>query len=664
MKGALLGPPETQTASNRPYRLNALGAALWSRYEETGDPDDFDEAVRAFRQAVELTPVASQERARYLNSLGVALSEGCRRSGELTTADHAIEVLREAVEIAPVGAIERVGYLNNLAGALADRLALTGDPVDLKECTAAYRESCRSGITTSLRVTLTAARAWSRWASARAAWLEAAEAAEYGLVAMSQLLRVQLTRAHKEVWLREARYLPTVACFAKAKLNDAEGAVLSLERGIGMLLSEALMRDKADLGRLAYTKNAPLAERYRQARSRVATLQSAEFSSDIVKGLVASDLPEHQERLRESLSELDTVIAEIRQVDGHLDFLAAPEIVDVMRAATNTTLAYVLATGEGGLALTVGNDEFRSVWLPGLKEDELGDRLISYLDAEKGGASWPQALEAMLTWLGATVMGPILKALPDCQHVTLIPVGLLGLVPLHAARLDGGGPQCRYAIEEVAISYAPNAVSLGAARRSSVDEAVDSVLVVDVPQGTGYSLVDSSLEAQIVATLFPQALYLYQDDATKASVIGGLGKYSVVHLACHGVADLLDPLSSALRLGKGESLTLADILARRLDDTRLVVLSACETAMPGVRVPNEAVGFPTGLLQAGAAGVVGSMWRVGDASTRQLMTHFYRLWREEGLDSADALRHAQLALRHHTPTAHPHHWAAFAYFGV
>ena len=90
------------------------------------------------------------------------------------------------------------------------------------------------------------------------------------------------------------------------------------------------------------------------------------------------------------------------------------------------------------------------------------------------------------------------------------------------------------------------------------------------------------------------------------------------------------------------------MLDLRLAAARLAALSACETGIPGTKLPDEVVGLPTGWLQAGVAGVVASLWSVNDLSTAMLMERFYRLWREDGLAPALALRQAQLWLRDST----------------
>jgi CHAT domain-containing protein len=119
----------------------------------------------------------------------------------------------------------------------------------------------------------------------------------------------------------------------------------------------------------------------------------------------------------------------------------------------------------------------------------------------------------------------------------------------------------------------------------------------------------------------------------------------VLHLACHGIADLDAPLDSGLLLAGNRWITLRDLFAMTLH-VRLAVLSACETSLPGTELPDEVVALPTGLLQAGVAGVIASQWAVPDFGTAVLMTEFYR--RHADATPAAALRDAQQWVRDKT----------------
>ena len=129
-----------------------------------------------------------------------------------------------------------------------------------------------------------------------------------------------------------------------------------------------------------------------------------------------------------------------------------------------------------------------------------------------------------------------------------------------------------------------------------------------------------------------------------------------MHLACHGFAELASPLDSGLLLADGH-LTLGRLMELQLR-VRLAVLSACETALPGTELPDEVVALPTGLLQAGVAGVVASQWSVPDRATAMLMAEFYRCWRREQMTPAAALRAAQRWLRDTTNAQKRHHFQA------
>ena len=114
----------------------------------------------------------------------------------------------------------------------------------------------------------------------------------------------------------------------------------------------------------------------------------------------------------------------------------------------------------------------------------------------------------------------------------------------------------------------------------------------------------------------------------------------------HAHADFETSRHSGLLAAGGETLTIADFFELRLTRPQLAVLSACETAVPAdLKSPDEITTLPTSLMVAGIPAVVGSLWSVADHSTAILMAKFYELWREEGLDSVQALHEAQRWMR-------------------
>jgi CHAT domain-containing protein len=104
---------------------------------------------------------------------------------------------------------------------------------------------------------------------------------------------------------------------------------------------------------------------------------------------------------------------------------------------------------------------------------------------------------------------------------------------------------------------------------------------------------------------------------------------------------------------------LLDILRMKID-SRLVVLSACDTSR-GRLLPGEGVLGPAqAFLQAGAASVLASYWRIADDATAPFMRTFYRYLLVERMTAAAALRQTQLD---YARAGSSHDWAAFTLFG-
>jgi CHAT domain-containing protein len=103
-------------------------------------------------------------------------------------------------------------------------------------------------------------------------------------------------------------------------------------------------------------------------------------------------------------------------------------------------------------------------------------------------------------------------------------------------------------------------------------------------------------------------------------------------------------------------LTAEDVAGMDLLDTELVVLSACETGLGVVHAGEGVFGLRRAFAVAGARTLVMTLWKVPDEQTAWLMEDFYiRLLR--GQPRAEALRHAQLALKQRHPE--PFYWGAF-----
>ncbi len=107
-------------------------------------------------------------------------------------------------------------------------------------------------------------------------------------------------------------------------------------------------------------------------------------------------------------------------------------------------------------------------------------------------------------------------------------------------------------------------------------------------------------------------------------------------------------------------LTALEAMTLNLDNTDLVVLSACETGSGQVRNGEGVYGLQRSFLVSGAASILMTLWKVDDESTEKLMTAFYRSWIQLG-DKAEALHRTQMEIKAQYPD--PYYWGAFVMMG-
>ena len=291
----------------------------------------------------------------------------------------------------------------------------------------------------------------------------------------------------------------------------------------------------------------------------------------------------------------------------------------------------------------------------------------------------------------------------DRPSLVIVPDNVLAFLPFEAlvAGSGKGGQRraprsfskARFLLLEKRILYSPSAAAYvqllhkrraGEERRPE-DEGVAVLAMANpaaapgalgepepgtAPTSTGLPEIPAAvIEVQAIANLFPQC-DLFLDAAATEEVLkapGGLDRHRIVHIAAHGLLHAENPRLSGLALasdplGREDGvLMMIEVLGLAVD-ADLVVLSGCRTAL-GKRLAGEGViGFPWAFLYAGARSVVVSLWAVNDASTASLMTAFYENLVRRGLDKAESLRQAKIALfRGRYPA--PKHWAPFILIG-
>lgn len=749
-------PPSSSCGTAYPIETHAaIGSALLLRALLSGGPaaplqaatprgsDDLSSAIDLLRKVEAALPADSTRRPDVLSDLGLALL-----AGDLTQAagvGSGIETMRAAVAACPPGHPRRASILLRTAAAVAAHAharyapQLVDQGIELLKralLSAGFdsygeRARCLYGLGYTLLIrfehtrqggdlntaieTLEEARACLEptpgdlftipllrllaWAHRRAAasglGLHRSQARSIGrsvlhAQAMSVLLQsgskhaVAAARSLSEDALRLAGW-----CLADGK---DEAAVEALELGRALVLHAATTA--ADIPVLLRDANHPEL--------------AAEWEADLWRDIddVPSDL-RHR------------VLSALRDGSAEQRLLAAPavsQIAATLRALQMDALVYLIpASGaiDGCAVIVRADGTAENCRLPDLVTGP-GSVVASFAaayralraDAQqtdgggvKAAARFREQLENLCDWAWTAAIGPLLDQVitvpPQTRrpvHLVLAPMGILGVIPWHAAR-HGTRSHFRYACSDTLFTTCASARQLieAATRRRLRVSARSAVLVVnpDGQLGRAQEEVDG-----IRSALYPGGMCLGgpgQAPGGPSEILACLSTDglhglvpAVLHLGCHAMAGDT-PEESRLKLVGGDL-----PVNRILDQARarkpgspggLVVLAACTSDLT-VADYDEALTLSSAFLAAGAVGVIGARWEVSDLFTALLMFMLHRHLVENPDESpACALRAAQLwmldpqreipaempkslaAQARRLAVSSPFAWAAFTYHG-
>ena len=278
-----------------------------------------------------------------------------------------------------------------------------------------------------------------------------------------------------------------------------------------------------------------------------------------------------------------------------------------------------------------------------------------------------------------TLIAPVEPYFGRADRLVIVPHDLLHLVPFAALPTGRAAANDAFLIDRYSIAELPTPMFRGwnGMRRR---EPTRPALVVGIDEfATAPRLKYAEAEAVAVARILQEGDLALgsRGQATYQNVVGGLERYSIIHIASHGMYVPGAPGAAHVLLGGAAAaedvpMTGVDVLGKRLNAS-LVVLSACRTATPsesGLPPDGDMLGLPRAFLIAGAAAVIATLWPVNDESAQKFFEDFYggalgglRITDPllTGRDLDAELANTQRRMRKQYPD--PHYWAPFILIG-
>lgn len=476
------------------------------------------------------------------------------------------------------------------------------------------------------------------------------------LIAFETLFNAQATAAARRNVLRRYPRLARWAAFAFAKSGRLPASVEALERARTRELDVSARHDTADVEAVRQ-QDPELALAYTQA---LATFRSAGSSHN--PGLA----PTAPHEAVNAAADLTRVILLIRELPGMERFLLPPTAPESLADCGARQAIYIVPAPQGSFVLGLRpgmrshSPTYSAIEVAVSSGDVvqalLGDSdgspglLAAQMPDSDGHSFAPSLARAQQLLMPITSAVAQLAADTSPAPSVLVATGLLGMLPLHALSIEPPGHTLDDLVE---IHNAPSLAVYAASYRRS-HRRLSKIFVGIADADADAPLPGTRGEIATIAKRpnWSSVAVATGEEATLPWLMSQAPVASHLHLACHGSNTLDDDEGSKLWLAGGEPLTVPTLVHRIRLQARVAVASACQSAQfDASRAPDEHVGLTSGLLQAGAACAIVSLWPVDDEATALLMSRFYELLDSDSAKEPHeerpqaALRSARLWLR-------------------
>ncbi|MFL5731155.1 MAG: CHAT domain-containing protein [Cytophagaceae bacterium] len=285
--------------------------------------------------------------------------------------------------------------------------------------------------------------------------------------------------------------------------------------------------------------------------------------------------------------------------------------------------------------------------------------------------------------------GRLEKAMGDKQIIYVSLDGIYNQINLNTLQMASG----QYLLEKKHLIFLTNSKDVLKLKETGGSTVNNNATLIGFPNygtaGTIAKLPGTKIEVENIAKVLTANNYsvkTFLENGATEQKVKSLKSPKILHIATHGFflaeSDATENekvfgisteksnanplLRSGLLMADAEKamdgtsengiLTAYEVMNLLLDNTEIVVVSACETGLGDVKNGEGVYGLQRAFQVAGSKSIIMSLWKVNDAATQELMSSFYKNYSLSNNKEA-AFKKAQLELK--TKFKEPYYWGAF-----
>ncbi|KAI4915315.1 hypothetical protein J4E85_010440 [Alternaria conjuncta] len=575
--------------------LSTLSGLLIARYMKQVNADDLNKAVLFARKAVHLGRPTKLEYLANRNNLArilqISAMSPIPQVDSSRNITEAVGLFQSVVDQTLPTDGKLPSRLRNLGNTQFEHYKITGSVASLG-ASVRNLSKCAHNPVASPSLRIEAARKAADILILQANFAEADVLLQLAVSLLQRVSPRSLQQKDQQDAISKFSGMTTVAASVALQAGaTAEKALEILEEGRGIILG-LLFDVRSDISALR-SQHPDLATRFEHLRSSLESPAAQASIEDATSGTNVSLDFTHRNNI---VKQLDESIAQIREQDGFLRFLAPPSMEEMQAIASAGPVIVINVSEYRSDAFIVASSRLEHVALSNLQLDAI-KTWATLLMSRK--ITQPKMFE-LLRWLWDVLVQPILEALQrsglishqpsDKPRLWWVPSGPLCSLPIHAAG-NYTKNSSSILMDKVISSYSPSIKAMIYSQRNAKNTAshlhFHRPLIVSMGTTPGGSDLPSADEEGKLVRKELSKLSTIDElpevrlKPNKAAVIADMSRATILHFAGHGLSDPKDPLESTLLVEdwQQDPLTVKDLLSLRLHEKPpfIAYLSACST---------------------------------------------------------------------------------------